>query len=97
MNSNTLCLTLAGYECDRVEQAFDAPPQCAVDGSVTCYNGGILAYEADNCWCVCDPEWEGEFDCSKPTGINDAFYNDVTGVNEICKYNIDLSVNAHSL
>jgi len=57
-----------GWECERRGVANDNAPACASDGSVTCYNGGTLTYEADYCWCLCPSNWLGENDCSKPTG-----------------------------
>ncbi|KAF6027843.1 hypothetical protein EB796_013840 [Bugula neritina] len=58
------------YECERQEPAADVPPPCASDGSYVCYNNGILTYEASKCWCLCHPDWQGNHDCSKPTGYD---------------------------
>ncbi|XP_067942500.1 uncharacterized protein [Watersipora subatra] len=76
--------TNIGYECERANQPAEIPPPCASDGSLYCYNGGILTYEADRCWCLCDFDWEGDFDCSKPTGFYDVLAAHGSGSNNIC-------------
>jgi len=81
-NLNLMAVYHVGYECERQEPAADVPPPCASDGSYVCYNNGILTYEASKCWCLCHPEWQGNHDCSKPTGYDPVI---VVDSDAICK------------
>merc|ERR1712121_10039 len=76
-----------GYECARPPGTpVEKIPDCVSADAGKCQNGGTLTYEADTCWCLCPPDWQGDYDCSKRTGDPNAI---VRGGN-ICKNGVPL-------
>jgi len=71
-----------GWSCKRTQASHDVAPACTSDGSVVCYNGGTLTYENGVCWCLCPADWQGDWDCSKPTG----YYHGAKPNSNICPY-----------
>jgi len=57
-----------GYECRRTSVPVDTAPPCVLADAGRCQNGGTLTYEAQQCWCLCPFAWQGNWDCSLPTG-----------------------------
>lgn len=73
--------SITGYECRRTSVPVDTAPPCVLADAGRCQNGGTLTYEAQQCWCLCPFAWQGNWDCSLPTGDPNA----VTIGGNICK------------
>jgi len=51
--------------CVRTGAAVETPPACS--STTLCDNGGTPTFEGDICWCLCPADFQGDFDCSRPT------------------------------
>ena len=66
--------------CKRTDPAMDMEPDCF--STTVCQNGGTAVYESNICWCECTVDWQGDFDCSKPTMA----VGDLPPGSDICKF-----------
>ena len=66
--------------CKRTDPAMEMEPDCF--STTVCQNGGTAVYESNICWCECTDDWQGDFDCSKPTMA----VGDLPPGSDICKF-----------